>query len=103
LQRTFKEVKSFKNVDIRSSFRIMQWNGLAKSLCNKLLEENSPTDAFDWDGFRLWRVLEELVRYDCDVICLQEADFYEDIKPYLHNLGSFGFHLKPVALILIQL
>ena len=62
-------------------------NGLAKSLCNIRIEENSPTDAFDWDGFRLWRILEEMARYDCDVICLQEADFYEDIKPYFHNLG----------------
>ena len=72
----------------------MQWNGLAKSLCNKLLEQDSSTDAFEWENFRMWRLLEELIRYDCDIICLQEADFYEDIKPYLHNLGLLSFILS---------
>ena len=72
----------------------MQWNGLAKNFSTKLLEEASDTDAFDWDYFRMWRLLEELIRYDCDIICLEEADFYEDIKPYLHNLGFYFILFK---------
>ena len=68
-------------------FSLMQWNALAKNLCL------GATEAFDWN-FRMWRILEELIRYDCDIICLEEADFYENIKPYLHNIGSLNFYLK---------
>lgn len=69
-------------------FRVMQWNGLAKKAAigdrynNKWCKEIE-----DWDNFRKWRVLEEVVRYNSDIICLEEADFYEDIKHHLHHLG----------------
>ncbi len=42
-------------------FRIMQFNGLAKNLINS----------------------EKMQK------CLQEADFYEDIKSYLETIGFF--------------
>jgi mRNA deadenylase 3'-5' endonuclease subunit Ccr4 len=41
-------------------------------------------------------LLEEIVRYDSDIICLQEADFYEDIKHYLHYLGYMFILLKSI-------
>ena len=47
----------------------------------------SPNETFDWENFRLWRTLQELIRYDSDIICVEEADFYEQIKPFLHSLG----------------
>ena len=86
LNRQFKSINN-RCIDIRSQFRIMQWNGLAKRLCQNTKYCRAPSKIFDWDEFRIWRVLEELVRYNCDIICIEEADFYEDIKPYLHNLG----------------
>lgn len=74
--------------DIRSQFRIMQWNGLGKNLSSAVkCAYNSEPLIHDWENFRKWRVLEELIQYHCDVICLQEADFYEDIRPYLHEMG----------------
>jgi mRNA deadenylase 3'-5' endonuclease subunit Ccr4 len=65
----------------------MQWNGLAKQSTEFLKSPNVPREVFNWDGFRQWRLIEELVRYNCDIICLQEADFYDNIKPYMHHLG----------------
>lgn len=65
----------------------MQWNGLAKQCTEGLKSPNVPRAVFDWDGFRQWRLIEELIRYNCDIICLQEADFYDNIKPYMHHLG----------------
>jgi mRNA deadenylase 3'-5' endonuclease subunit Ccr4 len=67
----------------KAQFRIMQWNGLAKSLCNP---KNLNNLTYDWECFRKWRLLQELVRYNCDIMCLEEADFYNDIRPYLHSL-----------------
>ena len=65
----------------------MQWNMLARALCNRDEYSKSPLEAYDWETHRKWRTLQELLRYNSDIICLEEADFYEDIKPYLHNLG----------------
>lgn len=80
LFRPYKTVFKSNSEETKSQFSIMQWNALAKNLCK------GNSEAFDWN-FRMWRIMEELVRYDCDIICLEEADFYEDIKPYLHNIG----------------
>jgi mRNA deadenylase 3'-5' endonuclease subunit Ccr4 len=81
---------SDKSLNTNRQFRVMQWNGLAKSLCVKEKAKSGrkqPDAVYDWDNFRMWRLLEEIVRYNSDIICLQEADFYEDIKHYLHYLG----------------
>lgn len=73
--------------DPRKKFRIMQWNGLAKKLCINTIKYKSQVEAINWEKFRMWRLLQEITRYNSDIICLQEADFYDDIKPYLHDLG----------------
>lgn len=65
----------------------MQWNMLAKALCIREPSSKSPPEAYDWNNYRKWRTIQELTRHNSDIICLQEADFYEDIKPYLHDLG----------------
>jgi nocturnin len=70
-----------------SEFRIMQWNMLARALWPYDPTSVNPKETFDWVNFRLWRSLQELVRYDSDIICVEEADFYEEIKPYMHSLG----------------
>lgn len=86
MQRPFKTINT-KTIDVRSQFRIMQWNGLAKFSVTSLKSPSVPKQMSDWLNFRKWRLLEELIRYNCDILCLEEADFYEDIKPYLHKLG----------------
>ena len=67
---------------------MMQWNMLARGLwrCEDgLNSEKSCT--YDWDNFRFWRTLQELIRYDSDILCVEEADVYENIKPYMEYLG----------------
>lgn len=86
MARPFKTLNA-RCVDVRSQFRVMQWNGLGKNFIEGLKSPNVPKELHDWKNFRQWRLLEELVRYNCDIICIEEADFYEDIKPHLHYLG----------------
>jgi mRNA deadenylase 3'-5' endonuclease subunit Ccr4 len=90
LNRQFN-VTDVNGLDWNKQFRVMQWNGLAKKLCSSVRFSNSDhffAEKFnDWENFRIWRLLEEIVRYNSDIICLEEADFYEDIKHYLHYLG----------------
>jgi len=84
LQRSFQTI----NENAKSDFRIMQWNMLARGLwrCEDgLNSEKSCT--YDWDNFRFWRTLQELIRYDSDILCVEEADAYENIKPYMEYLG----------------
>ena len=71
----------------KNVFRVMQWNTLAKSLCSPNKYTKAPRETYDWDNYRLWRTIQEIVRYDCDIICLEEVDHYELIKPYLHSVG----------------
>lgn len=88
--------RKFTRVDANSSkseneIRVMSWNILARALCNP--EENpneickAPKSAYDWPSFRFYRTLEEMIRFECDIMCVQEVDVYEEIKPYLHSLG----------------
>jgi mRNA deadenylase 3'-5' endonuclease subunit Ccr4 len=85
--------RQFKVVDENYSpnqFRVMQWNMLAKALCQTQPDNDqikTPAFVYDWDKYRLWRTLEELTRYKCDIICIEEVDRYEEIKPYLHAIG----------------
>lgn len=75
----------------------MQWNVLARALYTQVPNganderyappTNTPAIIFDWNRFRKWRLLEEVLRFDSDIICLEEVDMYEEIKPYLHGLG----------------
>ena len=69
----------------------MQWNMLAKALYSPENDQpdanNLPSDLFDWTNYRFWRTLQELVRYKSDIICVEEIDTYEEIKPYLHAIG----------------
>ncbi len=65
----------------------MQWNMLARALCAKDANSKAPDTAYDWPSYRLWRTLEELIRHNSDIICMQETDAYEELKPYVHKLG----------------
>jgi mRNA deadenylase 3'-5' endonuclease subunit Ccr4 len=74
--------------DGETEIRVMSWNILARGLCQPDETWRAPKDAYDWPNYRLWRTLEETIRFASDIICLEEADAYEEIKPYLHALGS---------------
>ena len=45
-------------------------------------------EALNWTT-RRWRILEEIIRYDPDVVCLQEVDHFKILEM---ALGSIGYH-----------
>ena len=82
--------RNFINTDQANNaetFRVMQWNMLARGLCYREDYNRAPSEAYDWNSYRKWRTIQELTRHESDIICLEEADFYEEIKPFLHDLG----------------
>lgn len=61
---------------------------LARALWRTEDKMNDPKSCtYDWDNYRFWRTLQELVRYDSDILCVEEVDVYENIKPYMEYLG----------------
>jgi mRNA deadenylase 3'-5' endonuclease subunit Ccr4 len=75
----------------------MQWNTLARALYTPDQHLIASGDTHDWANYRFWRTLQELTRFKADILCLEEIDFYEEVKPYLHSLGYnnrvFHFHV----------
>jgi len=68
--------------------RVFQWNVLSQTLGSKNDRfVRVPSTALDWNT-RRWRVLEEIIRYDPDILCLQEVDHS---KLLLKALGSIGY------------
>lgn len=83
-------------LDSTDTFRIFQWNQLSQTLGTKKdrFVRCSPV-ALDWST-RRWRLIEELVRYDPDIICLQEVDHYKLLEMALGSVGYKGsFVPKP--------
>lgn len=78
------------------SIRILQWNHLSQTLGTK--NDNfvcCPSEALSWDT-RRWRLLEEILRYQPDLICLQEVDHFNLLKKALGSVGYTGqFVPKP--------
>ncbi|KAJ8269477.1 hypothetical protein COCON_G00120840 [Conger conger] len=77
--------------------RVMQWNILAQALgegTDNFVE--CPPDALNW-AERKYLILEEILTYRPDILCLQEVDHYFDtFQPVLHSLGYHGtFCPKP--------
>lgn len=87
VDRKFTRIDSKKPKDDRKEFRLMTWNICASALCAPDEASKAPETTYDWPKFRMWRTLEEILRLDCDIVCLEEVDRYEDIKPYLHSIG----------------
>ena len=40
--------------------------------------------------FRRWRILQELLRHDPDIICLQEVDHFDFLNRALGSVGYVG-------------
>lgn len=91
LQRHF----TIKVRDTQPDFRVMQWNMLARALCIPETDTEKNSFVYDWSNYRLWRSLQEITRYNSDLICMQEVDAYEEIKPFMHAIGYTSiFHPK---------
>ncbi|XP_053311510.1 nocturnin isoform X2 [Spea bombifrons] len=79
------------------SFRVMQWNILAQALGEG--KDNfikCPMEALKWEE-RKYLILEEILSYRPDVLCLQEVDhFFDTFQPILSRLGyQCTFLAKP--------
>ncbi|XP_041462744.1 nocturnin-like isoform X1 [Lytechinus variegatus] len=77
--------------------RVMVWNVLADAL--SMGADNfikCPMEALLWEH-RKYAIIEEILTYDPDVVCLQEVDHYEDFfQPVLQQIGYSGsFNPKP--------
>ncbi|KAM3612748.1 uncharacterized protein V6R79_013806 [Siganus canaliculatus] len=79
------------------SMRIMQWNILAQALGEgKDGFIRCPLDALNWHE-RKYLILEEILTYRPDILCLQEVDhYYDTFQPIMASLGYHGsFLAKP--------
>ncbi|CAG9763398.1 unnamed protein product [Ceutorhynchus assimilis] len=70
------------------SIRVFQWNILSQALG----KENDnfcqcPEEALDWNH-RKYLIVEEIIEYCPDIICLQEVDHFNYLK---HVLGTQGY------------
>ncbi|XP_073342744.1 nocturnin isoform X2 [Pagrus major] len=77
--------------------RIMQWNILAQALGEgKDGFIRCPLDALKWQE-RKYLILEEILTYRPDIVCLQEVDhYYDTFQPIMASLGYQGsFLAKP--------
>ncbi|XP_006906273.2 nocturnin [Pteropus alecto] len=77
--------------------RVMQWNILAQALGEgKDNFVQCPVEALKWEE-RKCLILEEILAYQPDILCLQEVDHYFDtFQPLLSRLGYQGtFFPKP--------
>lgn len=76
--------------------RVMQWNILSQALGQQ--NDNfvaCPDDALDWST-RRFRILEEMLTYQPDVLCLQEVDHFHFLNKTLGSVGYAGtFFPKP--------
>ena len=56
--------------------RVMQWNVLSQSLATSVDKFACVTgDTLDWE-MRRWRIVREILKWDSDIVCLQEVDHY---------------------------
>ncbi|KAM6440158.1 nocturnin isoform 1-T1 [Liasis olivaceus] len=93
-------------LDLRTSFvrnhqpiRVMQWNILAQALGEgKDNFVQCPMEALRWEE-RKCLILEEILAYQPDILCLQEVDHYFDtFQPLLSRLGyQCAFFPKPCS------
>ncbi|MEQ2315662.1 hypothetical protein AMECASPLE_024751 [Ameca splendens] len=79
------------------SIRVMQWNILAQALGEgKDGFIRCPLEALSWYE-RKYQILEEILTYRPDILCLQEVDhYYDTFRPIMASLGYHGSFLpKP--------
>ncbi|XP_064482291.1 nocturnin-like isoform X2 [Ornithodoros turicata] len=107
LERCRREVGSLLAPQLRRSFmgtptrgpdsiRVLQWNLLSQALAEKADRfVCCPDAALNW-YCRRWRILEDIVLYEPDIMCLQEVDHYNFLRSTLGRIGFAGvFFPKP--------
>ncbi|XP_015908367.1 nocturnin isoform X3 [Parasteatoda tepidariorum] len=96
ITRSFKNVKNSSQNTSDTLIRVMQWNVLSQALAiNTDKFVACPLDALSWST-RRWRLLEEMVSCQPDILCFQEVDHYQFFKSTLSPLGFRGvFYPKP--------
>ncbi|XP_029918291.1 nocturnin isoform X2 [Myripristis murdjan] len=85
------------NHSLNPSIRVMQWNILAQALGEgKDGFIRCPLDALNWQE-RKYLILEEILTYRPDILCLQEVDhYYDTFQPIMAGLGYHcSFLAKP--------
>ena len=56
--------------------RVLQWNVLSQSLGSSIDKfVNCSSQTLDWN-LRKWKLIEEIIKHDPDIICLQEVDHF---------------------------
>uniref|UniRef100_A0A8D0GSF8 Nocturnin n=1 Tax=Sphenodon punctatus TaxID=8508 RepID=A0A8D0GSF8_SPHPU len=96
LQRHFVDLRTDLVCNHRP-MRVMQWNILAQALGEgKDNFVQCPMEALKWEE-RKCLILEEILAYQPDILCLQEVDHYFDtFQPLLTRMGYQGtFFPKP--------
>eukprot|EP01023_Acetabularia_acetabulum_P066510 TRINITY_DN8994_c0_g1_i3.p1 TRINITY_DN8994_c0_g1~~TRINITY_DN8994_c0_g1_i3.p1 ORF type:complete len:307 (-),score=40.56 TRINITY_DN8994_c0_g1_i3:418-1338(-) len=92
-----KLVQFAKPHNMGQKIRVLQWNVLADGLAQNgdFVKINQP-ELLSWDK-RKNLVIQELKRFDPDLICLQEVNHFDDfLKPELQLQGYEGsFQAKP--------
>jgi len=80
----------------QNTLRVFQWNILAQAIGTKIDKfVLADSRALDWAS-RRWRVVEEIIRHQPDLVCLQEVDHYPFISSALASSGYSGrFCPKP--------
>ena len=85
LSRTFTSKKDIRSV------RILQFNLLARGLSSPPKNGGfvaSPVASLDFDNYRKYRLLEEILRFDPDIVTLEEMDQYDDFfQPLMSKFG----------------
>ena len=92
LPRTFVDATYLKD-DLHATnntIRVLQFNVLARGLSSPPNNGGfllSPVDCLDFEHYRKYRLLEEILRFEPDIVTLEELDHYDDFfKP---NARSF--------------
>ncbi|XP_059868976.1 nocturnin [Delphinus delphis] len=96
-QRGFVDLRADGPSSSHTPIRVMQWNILAQALGEgKDNFVQCPLEALKWEE-RKCLILEEILAYQPDILCLQEVDHYFDtFHPLLSRLGYQGtFFPKP--------
>lgn len=99
LQRDFFYLKNSSQAGDCRPIKVLQWNILAQALGE--WKDNfikCPREALNWSE-RKYLILEEILTYCPDILCLQEVDHYFDtFQPVLSGLGYHStFFPKPLS------
>jgi len=90
-----RESRKWVGTEEIGHLKILQWNILAQALAGKDAGFPCSEEFLEFD-YRFSRIIQEIVHYKPDVICLQEVDIFEDLSKELLKHGYNGiFVAKP--------